>query len=210
MKCHAEQIYAQQRLKESYRTMGEFFLSFLDVSTATVLHKKYRLGKKQLHKIFDITNKTLCDFLQRMAADNEPEDETILTIIWRMSRELQYCGFDYEKESQALAFNDPFNKTWHTAAEKHKHTSRTEFVRRVSPTTALYYIIILDYMRTEKGFGKKRLHDLYAALREDYNKFLAAYLMCKSKGDAEAQNIILERQKQLEDIGLQLIEIQGG
>jgi hypothetical protein len=191
--------------------MGEFFLSFLDVSTGSVLHKKYGLGKKSLQAVFNLTNKTLSDAMNRMAADNESDDETILTISWKLRRELEYCGFNYVEESKALAFVDPFDKTWHNASEKHKHNSRAEFVRRVSVSVELYYLTILDYMHTEKGFGKKkRLHDLYAALREDYNKFLAAYLMCKPKGDAEAQNIILERQKQLEDIVLQLIEIQGG
>lgn len=210
MKCKAKEILAQRRREEAYQEMGTFFLAFLDASTGSVLHDKYNLGKKKLQQIFNITEHSLSAAMSRMAADNETEYDTILTVLWKMTQDFKYYGFDYAAETESLKFNDPFDKTWHNAATRLKHLRRTEFVRRMSPIVAFYYAIILDYMHTEKGFGKGRLHDLYSLLCEDYHRFLGAYLRCDAKGDAEAQNLVLERQKQIEDIGLTLVDLRGG
>lgn len=206
MKCKAQEVQSREALRKVYREMGEIILSFLDVSTGCVLHDFRGFGKKRLQQAFDITSAAINDCMTRMAADGEAEDETILTVIWKFKRELKACGFDYDAESEALAFSDPFERTWHTSAEKSKHTHRSEFVKRMRHATDAYYLSLLDYAHTELKYGKGRLHDLYAVLREDFNKFLGAYLMCKPKGDTEAQKMLKERQKRIEEIGLKLIE----
>lgn len=206
MKCKAQEVQSRAALRSAYRQMGEVFLSFLDASSGCVLHDHAGLGKKRLQRLLDITNNALNNSMKRMAADNEAEEETVLTVLWKVTSGLRYCGFDFEEETKALKFIDPFNDTWHTAAEKSKHAHRAEFVHRMTHATSVYYITILDYAHTEMGYGKGRLHNLYAALRGDFNKFLAAYLMCKPKGDAEAQKMLEERQKRIEEIGLTLVE----
>lgn len=205
MKCKAQEIQSRDMLRNAYRTMGEYFLSFLDVSTGRVLHKR-GFGAKRLQKIFSISNSALNDEMKRMAADGEQEEETVLTVMWKLTRDLKMCGFDFDAETKSLEFDDPFERTWHTAAEKSKHAHRSAFAHRMRPPVSAYYLSILDYAHTELGYGKGRLHDLYVDLRKDYNAFLAAYLMCKQKGDDEAKRMIEERQNYVTKIGLKLIE----
>lgn len=206
MNCKAEEVQSRAALRSAYRQMGEIFLSFLDMSAGCVLHDHAGLGKKRLQQLFDITNNVLNTQMKHLAADGEKEEETVLTIIWKMKQELKICGFDFDAETAALEFKDPFHNTWHNASQRNQHEHRVNFVHRMHPTVAVYYLSILDYMHNEIGYGKERLHNLYVALREDYNLFLTAYLACKPKSDAEAEKMIEERQKRVEAFGLNVIE----
>lgn len=210
MKCKAREIQSREALRGAYRDMGEIFLSFLDVSTACIVSVKCGFKKKRLQHLFDITNAALADCMRRMAADNEEELETAETALWKMVHDLKYHGFNYYDEKEARAFVDPFFNTWHSDREIRKHASRAEFVSRMDVATDLYYVTLLNYMHDERGYGAIRLRELYADLREDFNKFLAAYVgRCDSRGDEEAQIMLEERQQRAIALGLTLIESDG-
>lgn len=210
MKCKAREIQSREALHAAYREMGETFLSFLDVSTGCIVSAMCGFKKKRLQHLFDITNSALTVEMNRMAAEGDDEEESAKNALYSMVFELKYHGFNYYDEKEATAFVDPFFDTWHSEREIHKHDSRAEFLRRMQTATDLYYITLLTYMHDERGYGAKRLRELYAELRADFNKFLAAYVgRCDLKGDEQAKRMIEERQKRCEDIGLSLVNFDG-
>ena len=210
MKCRAREIQYREALHAAYHDMAEIFLSFLDVSAGCIVSEKCGFKKKRLQHLFDITNAALTDCMQRMAADGEEAEETAETALWKMVRDLKYHGFNFYDEKEAHAFVDPFFNTWHSEREIHKHESRAEFVSRMDTATDLYYVTLLNYMHDERGYGAMRLRELYADLREDLNKFLAAYVgRCDLKGDEEAQIMLEERQQRVIALGLVLIDPDG-
>lgn len=207
MKCNGELILYQNRLTEAYHEVGASFLSFLDMSTGCIVYDTHGHAKKRLQRLFNTAKDDLYDLMERMSGINDTVEDNAENALYKMVRELRYCGFDFWAESEKHAYKDPFEKTWHSQKIIQQHTSRAAFVQAMAMPTQTYYASILMYVRDYCGFGAKRLSELYALFMEDYNRFIAQYLRCTQSGNEEMLRMIAVRQERIVKLGLELIDI---
>ena len=208
MKCNGELILSRNRLTEAYHEVGASFLSFLDMSTGCIVYDTYGHAKKRLQRLFNTAKDDLYDLMDRMSGINDTVEDNAETALYKMVGELRYCGFDFWLETKKHIYDDPFDRTWHPQKIVHQHQSRVAFVEAMEMPVQTYYASILSYVREHCGFGEKRLCDLYAALRKDYNLFIGAYLRCDDKGNAEMIRMIATRQDRIVKLGLDLVDIE--
>ena len=206
MKCHAEEKLAYEKVNNAYKSMGKTVLSFLDASAACVIRKLYRYGKKRLSYVFRETMDRLDGLMEYYGAEGDDAKERTDISLYVMCRRLAECGFDFEQETKNMPVDDPFLKSWHPANMHGKHKHRVDLMNKMELVVQTYHAMILFWYRENRGFGKKRLSVLYKSLRDDYNAFLSEYLRCTSSGDANISRMISERQKKIEEIGLELID----
>lgn len=209
MKCNGELILARNKLTEAYHEVGASFLSFLDMSTGCIVYDTYGHARKRLQQLFNTAKDDLYDLMERMSGTNDTVEDNAETALFHMVRELGYCGFDFWAETKKHAYSDPFDRTWHPKHIVHQHKNRADFVEAMEMPVQTYYASILSYVREHCGFGEKRLSELYAALRADYNLFIGAYLRCDEKSNTEMRRMIATRQDRIVKLGLELVDIEA-
>lgn len=206
MKCRAEEKLACERVNHAYKSMGKTVLSFLDASTACVVHKRYGYGKKRLSYVFNETMDRLDELMEYYGTEGDDAKERTDISLYVMCRRLAECGFNFEQETKNMPAADPFLKSWHPANMHGKHKHRVDLMNSMELVVQTYHAMILFWHRENRGFGAQRLSDLYRLLRADYNDFVSEYLRCSSAGDANIQKMLSERQKKIEEIGLELVD----
>lgn len=206
MKCHAEEKLAQQKVNHAYKSMGKTILSFLDVSSACVIHDLCGFGCKRLGSMYRETMDGLDELMEHYGASGDDTKERTDISLFVMTRRLSECGFDFAEETKNMPPADPFLKSWHPANMHSKHKHRLDFLNSMELVVQTYHAMILLWFRENHGYGAQRLSVLYRSLRADYNEFVSEYLRCNSAGDANIQRMLSERQEKIEKIGLELIE----
>lgn len=206
MKCRAEEKLAKQKVNNAYKSMGQTILSFLDASSGCRIYDLYGYGKKRLGSMYRETMDRLDELMEHYGAEGDDTKERTDISLFVMTRRLSECGFDFAGETQNLPPSDPFLKSWHPAKMHEKHKHRLDLIKSMELIVQTYHAMILLWFRENHGFGALRLSVLYRTLREDYNLFVSEYLRCNTAGDANIKKMLSERQKKIEEIGLELID----
>lgn len=206
MKCRAEEKLAHDRVNKAYKSMGKTVLSFLDASAGCMIHKHYGYGKKRLSYMFKDTMDRLDGLMEHYGSDGDDTKERADISLYVMIRRFAECGFDFKRETENMPAEDPFTKSWHPANMHSKHKHRVDLLNSMELVVQTYHAMILLWFRENHGYGAYRLLILYRRLRADYNLFVSEYLRCSTSGDANIQRMLSERQKKIEEIGLELVD----
>jgi hypothetical protein len=118
-----------------------------------------------------------------------------------------YADFDFASVTAQHSPIDEFGNTWHSQTDTRKHMTRMQFISDMEPVVQTYHAEVLYWFWMCKGYGKKRLTELYSLLREDYNLWVVEYLRCTYDGDQRIKWLIATRQDRLCDIGLEFLEV---
>lgn len=206
MKCRAEEKLARDKVSNAYQSMGKTVLSFLDASCGCIIHERYGYGMKRLSTMFKGTMDRLDELMEHYGAEGDDSKERTDISLYVMCRRLAECGFDFAEETKNMPAEDPFLKSWHPANLHKKHQHRVDLINSMELVAQAYHAMILLWFRENREYGAQRLSVLYKPLREDYNAFVSEYLRCSATGDANIARMLSERQKKIEEIGLELID----
>jgi hypothetical protein len=207
MKCHAERIQAEQRIKKSYQEAGGNLLAFIDASVGVILHEQCGCAQKRLQRFYDGATKLVSNAVDFYDKTAEKLSRPTFEIATFSLCELSECGFDYKAINEELPFHDRFFDKWRSEPDRQKHATRLDFIRRIAVASDTYYSNALLFVRREYKYGKDRLTKVYKPMREDYNRYVEQYLLCNEKGDRECLRLINERQEHLTALGLELTDL---
>jgi hypothetical protein len=195
-------------MTEAYYSVGQSILEYLDASTGCVVHDLYGYARKRLQDMFNNTRSYLYHMMDRYS-DEGDDSRTKAAHALRKAKDalLRYADFDFDAVTAESIPTDEFMLTWHSQADHHKHSTRMRFIEDMDPVAQTYHAEVLYWFWMHKGFGKRRLTELYGALRRDYNLLVTEYLRCSFGGDQKIKELLAQRQDKLYEMGMEFVEV---
>lgn len=208
MKCNVKGA-KEKRLTEAYQIVGKSILAYLDASAGCVVCDLCGYKRKRLQDMFNTTQDYLHYMMDLYGKEKDDHRKKAAAALKETVDKLRdYADFDFTKATAVYsAYKDVFYDTWRNEADTHKHETRMLFLADMEPVAQTYHAQVLHWFWLHKAFGRDRLMKLYGLLRQDYNLMVTEYLRCNAAGDKKIQDMLKERQDELQAIGLEFVEV---
>lgn len=207
MKCNTRRA-REESVINAYQVIGKSILAYLDASAGCVVSDLCGFKRKRLQAMYDTTNESVNYLMEHYGEGCVDTRERADAALWSAKRRLKdYANFDFDEATEAYQAKDTFFSTWHSQSDISKHRTRMQFIEDMDLVARTYHVTILFWFWQTYGYARDRLTRLYRLLREDYNLWITEYLRCNAAGDKKTQEMLLQRQDRMQELGLEFEEV---
>ena len=205
-------------VKAERNEAAKLFTACLDAVSGDAF-RQLGWGRKRLQDMFNATEETLFEVIERSAAADTTGDYSIdcdnqrmlldasVTALWSMRRTLMECGYDFFKEDERLMWSDPYDTKWLPPSLASVHAARLGWCKNTEYMTRPYILTVLLHARS-KGYGAERLGTLHKLIRTKFNEFVQAWLLCTVDADKRCEDTIQKKLEELEAIGVKTMQLK--